>query len=37
MDSKVTQKFKKDNNYSNVNNVYTMFKVTMMLTTDILK
>ena len=30
MESKVVQKFKRDNNYSNINHIYTILKGTMM-------
>ena len=37
MDSKVTQKFKRENHYLNINNVYTIFKGTLMLITEVWK
>ena len=35
MDSKVAQKYKIDNHYSNINHVYTMFKGDIMLITEV--
>ena len=35
MDSKLVQKFKTENNYSNINHVYTMLKGTPILTTEV--
>ena len=35
MDSKVAQKCKIENHYSNINNVYTMFKGTLMFITEV--
>ena len=37
MDSKVAQKWKGGNNYSNINHVYTMFKGKLMLITEVWK
>ena len=35
MDSKLSQSFKKESNDSNINNLYTMFKGTIMLITEV--
>ena len=37
MDSKVAEKLKRDNHYSNINYVYEMLKVTLMLITELWK
>ena len=37
MDSNVAQKFKKENHYSNTNNIFTTFKVTTMSRTEVQK
>ena len=34
MDSKVSQKYKRENNYSNINKIYKMFKGNLMLITE---
>ena len=37
MESNVAQKFKIENNYSNINNIYTLIKGTLMLITEVSK
>ena len=37
MESKVTQKFKRENDYSNINHVFTISKGTLMLITKVFK
>ena len=37
MYSNLAQKFKRDNHYSNINNLYTMFKGTLILITEVWK
>ena len=37
IDSKVAQKWKIDNHYSDINNLYTIFKINLMLITEVLK
>ena len=37
MDSNVAQNWKEENHNSNINNVYTTFKGTFMMTTEVLK
>ena len=37
MESKVAQKCKIDNEYSNINNLSIMFKITMMIITEVWK